>query len=157
MSEARVKRLIKLDKCRCERKTCFQKLPTIVAELLRFLHIFWTMTKSAQDLFVQASAVPIIVWLRPCCSAHNRKNSLFLSSRYHRLWALASSYAGGGFCWGNACLRNVLQLVWAWETSEYLESSVGEKIGVFESGEESLDCNLEPPCEIIWIHVDSDA
>ena len=58
MSQARVKRLVALEKCRCERKTCFQKLPAIMEHLLRFLQMFWAMAKSAQDLFVKTSGVP---------------------------------------------------------------------------------------------------
>lgn len=52
MSEARVRRLQSLEKCRCERKTCFSKIHSILSDLLRFLQMFWSLAKRAQDLFV---------------------------------------------------------------------------------------------------------
>ena len=51
MSADRLKHLQSLERCRCERKDCFQKLKSIMTTLLHFLQMFWSLTKSAQDLF----------------------------------------------------------------------------------------------------------
>lgn len=57
MSEDRVKRLQSLDKCRCHRKRCFQKVQSVFKQLMQFLELFWSMAKNAQDLFAHASFV----------------------------------------------------------------------------------------------------
>lgn len=54
MSESRLRRLQSLDKCRCARKTCFEKLANMWSNLLQFLQIFWSLAKPAQDLYVRA-------------------------------------------------------------------------------------------------------
>ncbi|CAK9029740.1 RRM domain-containing protein [Durusdinium trenchii] len=53
LSRARVEGLIRRDCCRCQRKICFAKYrQNMVDQLLKFLKIFWSLARAAQDSFV---------------------------------------------------------------------------------------------------------
>ena len=112
-SQERLNKLEKHHKCRCSRGTCYSKIDHIKNSLLRFLQLFWHMSKNLQDLFARCQVVVVVV--SHCCFRsllHSHANttpankSCFLRSR--RQWARSclERREGSGTFWANACLRS---------------------------------------------------
>lgn len=144
MSEARVRRLQSLEKCRCERKTCFSKIHSILSDLLRFLQMFWSLAKRAQDLFARAqdssncaNTIQYIVIGHEfkCYSKGPLQETSCWGCRWCRLWALPCMFEGDGSFWGSAYLRNALLLLLDLEMPDWRGWWLVTEIGAFACGE----------------------
>ena len=63
-SAARVQALVKGKSCCCKLEpTCYSKFTIIMAELMKFLSLFWDLAKVVQDAYVPPSKLFDVFWL----------------------------------------------------------------------------------------------